>query len=281
MGREENVAIFKDTEKLCKTNERLKKAIERSNASQLYISEVDTLIANINRYEETAKVIVSKKRTFEAASAYKNQKTAVLNFASATNPGGGVIHGSSAQEECLCRCSTLYFALNTDEMWKKFYTPHRKEGNPLHNDDLIYSPEIVVFKTDTANPKLMPEAEWYQTNVITCAAPNLRAKPANRMNAGEAEKAVKITEKELLALHEKRLRKILDIATAEGNEVVILGAFGCGAFENSPQVVALAMKNVIKEYLHVFKVIEAAVYCSPKDDTNYKVFSRVLSAYDK
>lgn len=59
-------------------------------------------------------------------------------------------------------------------------------------------------------------------------------------------------------------------------EVVILGAFGCGAFQNKPEVVSRAAKEVITEYLHVFKTIEFAVYCSPRDDTNFRVFKRVL-----
>lgn len=61
------------------------------------------------------------------------------------------------------------------------------------------------------------------------------------------------------------------------NEVVVLGVFGCGAFENNPEVVAKAAKNVIQKYLHVFKVIEFAVYCSPRDEINYKIFSKELS----
>ena len=230
----------------------------------------------MERYEGEAKLIVSKKRSYEAASAYKDSKICVHNFASATNPGGGVVRGSSAQEECLCRCSTLYFSLNTKEMWDGFYSSHRAEHNPLHNDDCIYTPDVVVFKKDTANPSLMSEEEWYSVNVITCAAPNLREKPSNMMNSGDGHKAAKISDKDLLALHEKRLAKILDIALSEGNEVVILGAFGCGAFENKPEVVAKAAKNVISKYMHAFKIIEFAVYCSPRDDSNFKVFERIL-----
>ena len=127
----------------------------------------------------------------------------------------------------------------------------------------------------------MPEADWYKVDVITCAAPNLRDKPSNRFNQGDGVKKAKISDKELLLIHEKRLRRILDIAVAEGDEVIILGAFGCGAFLNNPEVVALAAKNVIKEYLNAFKVIEFAVYCGPKDNRNFKTFERVLKVYAK
>ena len=113
-------------------------------------------------------------------------------------------------------------------------------------------------------------------DVLTCAAPNLREKPGNRMNSGDGDYKVEITDKELLALHEKRLRRILDIAVAAGDEVVILGAFGCGAFQNNPQVVARAAKNVIGEYLYSFESIEFAIYCSPRDERNYEFFERAM-----
>ena len=47
----------------------------------------------------------------------------------------------------------------------------------LSNDDIIYTPGVVVFKTDTSAPATMPESEWYEVDVITCAAPNLRDNP--------------------------------------------------------------------------------------------------------
>lgn len=278
MGREDNVVIFQDTQKLCKNNAVLKEALKKSIAGQKLILEGDIIQeAKPEVYEQAATIVVSKKRTYEAASAYKGQKVCVLNFASASNPGGGVTKGAGAQEECLCRCSDLYFCLNVQDMWNGFYGPHRNAQNPLHNDDIIYTPDVQVFKTDTAAPKLMPEKDWYQVNVISCAAPNLREKPSNAYNSGDGQTAIKIKDTDLLQLHEKRLRRILDVAVTEGNEVIILGAFGCGAFYNNPEVVARAAKNVIADYKHAFKVIEFAVYCSPMDDRNFKVFERVLS----
>lgn len=279
MGRERNREIFQDTARLCETHPVLKKAIENSINSQELIAEKDRFeFSDFDRYTEKCSLIVSKKRTYEAAFPYVRDglKTVVLNFASSTNPGGGVVNGSSAQEESLCRCSTLYFCLKDQKMWNTFYLPHRKFGTPLHNDDCIYTPDVVVFKSDTGDPKLLQDQYWYRVNVLTCAAPNLRERPSNEMNPGDGDRAVKISPKDLQELHEKRLRRILSIAAAKGNEAVILGAFGCGAFLNDPEVVAQASKTVVREFSLAFKKIEFAVYCGPSDQKNYFVFQRVL-----
>ena len=122
MARDENVKIFQDTEKRVKEDPGLQEAVKRSVAEQVLIPEMmevmdlmPELIQNRDRYEQDAEIIVSKKRSYEAAAGYPGERVCVHNFASATNPGGGVTKGSSAQEECLCRCSTLYFCLNTKD----------------------------------------------------------------------------------------------------------------------------------------------------------------------
>ena len=162
MSREDNVQVFDDTMYLCEKEEVLKQAIWASIAAQKFYREGEYIPGEIVHRNEPAKVIVSKKRSFEAASAYPGKKVMVHNFASASNPGGGVIHGASAQEEALCRCSTLYPCLITQEMWDEFYMPHRLQMDPLHNDDCIYTPNVVVIKTDTSEPKLMKAKDWYQ-----------------------------------------------------------------------------------------------------------------------
>ena len=274
--REDNVKIFADTEKLCKTNEKLMNAIEMSNKNQKLILEKEKIEVDRKVFEKPCKILVTKNRTFESSMQYPEKNVAVLNFASATNPGGGVVNGSSAQEECLCRCSTLYFNLIEEKMKNGFYLSHRKQQNPLHNDDIIYTPEVVIFKTDTSYPKLMNEEKWQTVNVITCAAPNLREKPSNIHNSGDGYVSVSISDNELQHLHEKRGAKILDVALAEKNQVVILGAFGCGAFRNKPEIVAKAYKNLIEKYKFAFETIEFAVYCSPRDDSNYRIFKKIL-----
>jgi uncharacterized protein (TIGR02452 family) len=122
----------------------------------------------------------------------------------------------------------------------------------------------------------MPEEDWYEVDVITCAAPNLNNKPRNSYNVGDGVKAVKVSDEKLGEIHEKRLRRLLDVAVLEGDDTVILGAFGCGAFKNNPEVVAQAARKVIEDYLYAFKNIEFAVYCSPRDDRNFKIFDKVM-----
>lgn len=70
---------------------------------------------------------------------------------------------------------------------------------------------------------------------------------------------------------------ILYIAVSEGENVIILGAFGCGAFRNPPEVVAQGYKEVIQDYLYDFRTIEFAVYCPPqRGDKNYRAFAKAM-----
>ena len=102
MGRNENVEVFQDTESLCKTNNKLAESVKKSTENQKLILETDALPEqSLHLYEESAKLVVSKKRSYEAAARYKGMKVVVHNFASASNPGGGVVNGATAQEECL------------------------------------------------------------------------------------------------------------------------------------------------------------------------------------
>ena len=270
----ERIAVFKDTMSRIESDSRLQQAVSSSIASQVFYPEGQTIALPTPPYAESAQVIVTKNRSFEAARPYAEQgiKTAVLNFASSTNPGGGVTSGASAQEECLCRVSTLYPCLKDESMWDAFYAPHRKARNPLHNDDIIYTKDVIVFKDDDYQPLPQP----FTVDVITCAAPTLREQSSNRYNPSDGDKAPDITPEDLLALHEKRGRQILSAAAANGAEVIVLGAFGCGAFKNNPAVVAQAYANILPDYLHYFRTIEFAVYCRPRSPQNFEAFNQAL-----
>ena len=270
--KQQLASVFEDTMAQIKQSEEWMSAIDYSIHNQQFIPESAIMsISNVPKADKPANIIVSRLRSFEAAAQYIGKRTAVLNFASATNPGGGVEKGASAQEECLCRVSTLYPCLADQKMRASFYTPHRKNGNTLHNDDIIYTPKVLIIKDDDHNMLATP----FLVDVISCAAPNLREKPNNAYNSGDGNK-VQISDNELLALHEKRARKIFASAIANGVEVLILGAFGCGAFQNDPHIVAQAYKNVLPDFAHYFHTIEFAIFCNAKNIENYQVFLSII-----
>jgi len=271
-----NIEVYEDTAERCRTNARLRESIERSIREQKFTGERENIIVkNRKIFTERANIIVSQKRTLEAAKAYANTKVAVLNFASASHPGGGVTTGAGAQEESICRCSTLHPCLLAPKMEKQFYEPHWHQKNALHDDDCIYTPGVTVIKTDTSAPELLDESDWYNVDVITCAAPNLRNFERQKGLLVDKYGCGSITDKGLKQLHIKRLRRILDIAISNKVESIVLGAFGCGAFMNDPRIVADATAEAIKNYLHALKNIEFAVFCRPGFEQNYKEFCKL------
>ena len=145
-----------------------------------------------------------------------------------------------------------------------------------YNDDCIYTPGIIVAKSDIPFPERMPESDWYQVDVLTCAAPNLRDMPSNMMNPFAGDKPADIEGDDLYKLHMQRIEKIFRVSIANGAEVIILGAFGCGAFCNPPEIVAKAFYDVQKKYESYFETIEYAVFCGGHETQNYGAFCKAF-----
>jgi uncharacterized protein (TIGR02452 family) len=146
---------------------------------------------------------------------------ALLNFASARNPGGGFLTGARAQEEDLARCSALYTCLLTQ---RPYYDANRIEQSKLYTNHLIFSPRVPFFRDERLT--LLPEP--FLASVITSPAPNAGEELRRRKNAGPK-------------IHEtlvERARHILAVAAAEGQRRLVLGAWGCGVFRNDPAHVA-------------------------------------------
>lgn len=153
---------------------------------------------------------------------------AVLNFSSARNPGGGYLNGAQAQEEALCRASALYTCLLTA---REFYDHHRAHRDPFYTDRVIHSPAVPVFRDDRG--RLLDEP--YTAGFLTAAAPNagvvLRTAPER---AGELPRAIAV-----------RAERVLETAAAHGYRRLVLGAWGCGVFQNDPAQVAGAFRALL------------------------------------
>ena len=69
-----------------------------------------------------------------------------------------------------------------------------------------------------------------------------------------------------------RIKKILDVASKEKNEVLILGAWGCGAFKNPIEIVAGIFIELLRNYN--FEIVEFAL--ATRNDVQNSAFARAL-----
>ena len=274
MNRAQQLAgIFADTQDMIASTPELQEASRRSvEATHFYDADV---WPDLTEPAKAGEIRVTGHRSFEAARIIAEERPgtriAVHNFASAVNPGGGVVNGSSAQEESLCRCSTLYYSLDQRRMWDAYYLPNRGTGDALATDACIWTPDVVICKSDDALPQRLPRDQWFSVDVVTCAAPNLRGTTSNLLNpAASRVDGVPLTR--IFDIHRRRARHLLSVAAAEGVDALVLGAFGCGAFRNDPYLVASAWHEAIDELRGHFDLIEFAVFHMPYERENYEAF---------
>ena len=153
---------------------------------------------------------------------------AVLNFASARNPGGGYLNGAQAQEEALCRASALYTCLLEAPA---YYEHHRAVRDPFYSDRVIHSPGVPVFRDDRGH--LLDEP--VEVGFLTSAAPN----------AGVIRQQVPERTDEIPAALATRAARVLETTAANGYRNLVLGAWGCGVFQNDPAMVAGSFRDLL------------------------------------
>ena len=274
---EDRIKVFNDTLAWIDSDADLTAsvALAKKNTSVYFEDEYPAF--DVSKTVDTV-VSVTGERSYQAAMRLRAEsadaRIGVMNFANAFHPGGGVKKGSSAQEESLCRTSTLYPLLDRWTLRNSFYKHHYDRNTPKASDSLIYTEGVIICKSDEDLPKRLPKEEWVTVDVITVAAPDLRSK--SNQHAPLVAGGTYMNDAELFGYHVKRAIHVLTCAAAKGAEVLVLGAFGCGAFENNPEVVARAYKTALAEFPKVFRQIVFAVYCLPSGSANYEAFKRVL-----
>lgn len=224
-------------------------------ASTIYMEPLDN---KVNK--ATTNIIVDNIDSVSAIYKHGNWKTAVLNFASFYNPGGGFAWGTMAQEEALCSESVLYNVLSNNK-FKSYYANNGKEVFDYKFADRgIYSPSVIFERPFWSNLRGANVKVINTCDVITVAAPNRRRQ--TKTSAEENYNALA-----------KRIDFILSIAQEQKVKTLILGAFGCGAFAQKPEEVATLFKEALKHY-HFDKVVFAIM--PDKENTNFKVFSEIF-----
>lgn len=182
--------------------------------------------------EERCLIEIRNESTMKGAyrmSVIEGKKNVcALNFANAFTPGGGVLYGSRAQEESLCRSCALYYSL-IQENPSQFYDFHNQNSEQFGaaaTNSLIFTPNCPAWKVDE---KLLDQP--FLTSFISAAA----------IDNSFHEK----TRDEARVIHDERIKRIIDCAIVNGVKNIVLGAFGCGAFHNNPVDISQSFKKVL------------------------------------
>lgn len=181
----------------------------------------------------------------------------VLNMASEKNPGGGWLSGARAQEETLCRRSTLSATLS-----RPFY--------PMPSRGAIYSPSVVVFRAsgrkedphalyDLRRPDALPVVSVVsmpalrrpavrEVSVVTTSSTSdddtTTTTTAAAAAARKEERYKNPADRELM---KEKMRRVLRIAAWKDHRRIVLGALGCGAFANPREEAARCWREVFAE----------------------------------
>jgi uncharacterized protein (TIGR02452 family) len=204
-------------------------------------------------------VEVTLESTLEAGQRL-GPGTAALVFASARNPGGGFLRGAKAQEEDIARASALYPCLRSVP---EFYAFHRSHDDLRYSDRVIYSPDVPVFRDDAHALLDLP----YRLSFLTAAAPNRGAIVANQPHLVDS----------VAAAVQVRAERVLRVAAAHGHRALVLGAWGCGVFANSPGVVAAAFRSALAQ-VPAFDRVVFAVLDRTGSGPTYRAFVDAFAA---
>ena len=197
-------------------------------------------------------------------SGKKENNILVLNFANPVNPGGGVRWGARAQEEDLCRKSSLLLSLESNQA-QKYYNYNRSLNTSMGSDAIILTPNVEIIKD--VNGELLDDS--IIVSVMTCAAPMI------------TQGMERLSYEQYQELFYNRICGMLKCAAYWGYQALVLGAFGCGAFGNDAKLVSDLFYKALKEFTFdgmrakdFFHRIDFAVLDRTPGQYNFNEFNR-------
>ncbi len=226
--------------------ERLLKAwrLEPDEEGRANGSQPETRVKNISTVE-----------AIRILAAEGKNDIGVLNFASAKNPGGGFLNGAKAQEESLAVSSTLYPTLIAHE---EYYRENRAHRSMMYLDYGIYSPEVVFFRDETFRLTDTPVA----ASVLTLPAVNMGQVIQKGESVEEAKQVMR-----------RRMKLALAIFAEQKAKHLVLGAYGCGVFQNDPKEIAGWWNELLEEGMgQHFASVFHAVLDRSRDGACIKAF---------
>ncbi len=153
-------------------------------------------------------------------------KTAVVDPASFTRPGGGYEDGAFGPEQILCSESNLYPILCG--LKDAYHDKNRGcARGQLFTDRALYLPDVAFSNAGVIR----------RASVVALAEPNRARALANHRSQRECDLAL-----------EMRIETLLRIAAANECETLVCGAFGCGREGFDPQQVITLFRAWIEAH---------------------------------
>lgn len=220
-------------------------------------------------FRKTA-VSVVELDTFEAArreidalvaQGRTDPKVMAANFANNFDVGGGYKRGCRAQEEDLFRSSTLPCVLDNQTV-RALYPI-----NPQHTDAYaLYSEDVRILRKGPADGyAYLAPAEVAKYKVQVCSIAAFNAHDKHGRDAGMFQQGCPRGTQcpftpDGFANTRKRIEVQFQMAIEKGSDVLIVGAFGCGAFYNEPNAIISMYREMLAKYDgHIQKVVFAII----------------------
>lgn len=239
----------------------------KNTPPQLYITKEDM--------ERKVRVIRSDciDVGLECAKQKDFRNVSVLNMGNSQMRGGGYRSGAGAQEESIFRRTNMYYrlgemgsarkleaAVNTalknntasepiDLLRFPFIRTNSEAFKPFPSPDAtIYTPMAIVIRECEAKGYAFRKPA-YLNFLTACAIDRSNKEKGLRYSADERTMMAKIIESILIRAH------------YEGNDCIVLGALGCGAFNNPKHEVAEIFRTVLfdRGFAAFFKLVIFAI----------------------
>ncbi len=240
---------------------------------------------------EKSEIVVNNQDCLEAAQCElknKAKKVAVLMLASPIEPGGAMEEGNNGQEEEICRRSDIFgfmwdqaHFMATHSLYNLVDVQRAHQANPQYslmtNNRMIHVPQVTVFRSGKSDNYKMLENPF---EVGMLVSPGLDRPGYEKIDGKKRYTRVE---------DEEQLRKLimtqLKVAYDENYDTVILGAFGCGAFYNPPELIAEFYKQILGTYFKgafekiVFAIIDDGHTLEHNPEGNLKPFQKCFESH--
>ena len=236
------------------------------------------------RYNYTLETDCKKEDCIDVAKQLIDEglSPAILNLASRRHPCGEYADCGRAQEESICRASTLSVSLYqfgnpSEKCVIKAEVPTTSGVYPMDiNFGGIYSPKVCFFRYNKKKHFAL-RTEPFMCDVISVASLSNKEPKDYTNDEQEYFKNDGYMTDEGKEIEKNKIRTIYRIGLENGNDSLVLGAFGCGDFHLMKDEVANLFKEVLEEdeFKGNFKKIVFAILGKKNDfKPFYDIFGR-------